>query len=176
MTKTRIAAVVGIMGTLAILAGIAVASAQVTLPPPPQFPQVTYQYAAKFVCGFNSQDRIRVAPGLYTTAINIFNPSNQTVEFRKKVALTYPPKEQRPGKLSDPISHLLPPHHALAVDCEEIPREFFGSVGTPYSKGFLVIESRGSLDVTAVYTSGGRDSWNQSIDVEQINERRIPLQ
>lgn len=164
--KNIIAAVLSVV-TIGASAGISAAAEQVPAP------GVKFQYAAKFVCGRNNQDRVRVTPGMYTTAINIFNPSDEPIAFRKKIALTYPPKEQRPGKVSDSISHVLPPHHALAVDCEEIPREFFGPLGTPYSKGFLVIESRGSLDVTAVYTSGGRNSWNQSIDVEQIKERRI---
>ena len=167
MHKKKILAAVLSVVAVGLLAGIPVASEQAGTP------DARFQYAAKFVCGFNGVDRLRVAPGLYTTAINIFNPSNRTISFRKKIALTYPPKEQRPGRVSDPVSHLLPPHRALAVDCEEIPREFFGAVGTPYTKGFLVVESNGSLDVTAVYTSGGRDSWNQSVDVEQIKERRL---
>ena len=67
-----------------------------------------------------------------------------------------------------------------AFDCEEIPTEFFPTPpATPYVKGFLVIESFKSLDVTAVYTAGtqvdpvtGAPSV-RSIDVEQIKERRI---
>ncbi len=40
-------------------------------------------------------------------------------------------------------------------------------------EGFLVIESRASLDVTAVYMAGGKNGYVTSMDVEQIKERKI---
>ena len=44
-----------------------------------------FQYAAKFVCGKPSADE--VAPGVYFTAINVHNPTERDVVFRKKVAI-----------------------------------------------------------------------------------------
>jgi hypothetical protein len=136
-----------------------------------------FQYSAKFVCGVNDQDPRRVVPGWYATAVNVHNPTNKQISFRKKIALTYPPAEQRPGKVSQYIVDNLGPDEALAVDCEEIPIEFFGAAAGPYVKGYLVIESKTSLDVTAVYTAGtlgdaaGIPSV-RSIDVERVPERR----
>ena len=41
-----------------------------------------FQYAAKFVCGFNPQTTERILPGLYATAVNIYNPSNRPAGHR----------------------------------------------------------------------------------------------
>jgi len=141
---------------------------------------VFFEYAAKFVCGSqnNSQD-MRLARGLYTTAINIHNPDDSAgVKFRKKIALTYPPGEQMPGWVSHWIEDELGPNEALEVDCVDIQNKFFpGGFPTPYIKGFVIIQSPISLDVTAVYTTakpGGFLSSPKvtSIDIEQIRERR----
>ena len=136
-----------------------------------------FQYAAKFVCGTNDSDVERVLPGRYATAINIHNPGNETTFLRKKIALTFPPADQRAGKVSQFLFHELGPDEALEVDCEEIPTEFFGGPVAPYVKGFLIVESEESLDVTAVYTAGdlpaGAVSSVQSSDVEKIRERKI---
>ncbi len=137
-----------------------------------------FSYAAKFVCGFNPQKTDRIVPGLYATAINIHNPSNKSITFRKKVALTFPPPEQRAGEVSEFIIDTLGPDEALEVDCGEIPKGFVfaNPPTTPYVKGFLVIQSPKSLDVTAVYTAGGESAFGipmvESIDVEHIKERR----
>ena len=59
------------------------------------------------------------------------------------------------------------------MDCGKIERKLFPN-GFPqgYIKGFLVTQSEGSLDVTAVYTMLGLgDKGDVSIDVEQIRER-----
>ena len=139
-----------------------------------------FQYAAKFVCGFNPQTTERILPGLYATAINIHNPSHKPVVFSKKVALTFPPAVQAPGPVSEAILHTLEPGQALEVDCGEIPSEFFPGVQfPPYVKGFLAIKSNRSLDVTAVYTAGAPADPSlplllpPNIDVEQIEERRV---
>ena len=138
-----------------------------------------FSYAAKFVCGRNPGKTDRVIPGVYASAINIHNPGSQPVTFRKKVALTFPPVEQRPGEVSKFITDTLGPDEALEVDCGEIPSgfQFATPPTTPYVKGFLIIISPRSLDVTAVYTAGGADAAGlqvtvQSIDVEHIKERR----
>ncbi len=135
--------------------------------------EAKFQYAAKFVCGTNPAKTFRVVPGTYATAINIHNPNSKRVRFTKKVALTFPPAEQAPGGVSETFEDTLDPDEALEVDCEEIP---FGlEPGTPYMKGFVIIKSNRSLDVTAVYTLAimvEGQPFAVSIDVEEIRERK----
>jgi hypothetical protein len=63
----------------------------------------------------------------------------------------------------------LGPDEAAKVDCSAI--RDFGINAIHGVEGFLVIESDLSLDVIAVYTAGKGEV--QSIDVEQVRERRI---
>ena len=48
-----------------------------------------FQYAAKFLCTANipgtSQTTTSVLPGAYQTAVNIHNPNDQTVRWRRKI-------------------------------------------------------------------------------------------
>jgi hypothetical protein len=135
-----------------------------------------FQYAAKFLCTpnipFTSAATPSVLPGNYLTVINIHNPNGETVRFRKKIALTFPPGGQKPGQVSNFIDHQLAPDEALSVDCERI-KSGFGFTFVHGAEGFLVIESARSLDVTAVYTAGKVEGEVESIAVEQIRERRI---
>jgi hypothetical protein len=138
-----------------------------------------FEYAAKLICGLQRDpDELRLTRGLYATAINVHNPQDEQVRFFKKLALTYPPDEQRPGKVLPIGFDELGPDDALEVDCVDIQRRFpelFEE--TRYIKGFVVIQSPASLDVTAVYTAAALDREGQvasqsGIDVEQIRERR----
>jgi hypothetical protein len=133
------------------------------------------QYAAKFVCGFKSDSDInRVLRGAYATAINIHNPKNESIVLNLRLALTFPPEGLQPGEVSAPIEVELGPNQALEVDCAEIPDSFFENPPqTPYTKGFVIIESPKSLDVTAVYTSGPTAQTNVSFAVERIQGRNI---
>ncbi len=143
-------------------------------------PNVTmFEYAAKFICGIQRDPNdFRLAPGFYATTINIHNPNEREVRFFKKLALTFPPGRQTPGKVL-PIGHdLLRPDEALAVDCPDIERRLFPSgLPAPYIEGFVVIQSPASLDVTAVYTTAaldraGRPAAHSAIEIEQVHERR----
>ncbi len=114
-----------------------------------------FKYAAKLVCGKQEDiDNTRLVRGFYGTAINIFNPGSETARFTKRLALSYPPEEQMAGKTFLIAEDRLPPDHALEVDCIDIEQRLFPN-GLPesYIKGFVVIESDHSLDVTGVYTS-----------------------
>jgi hypothetical protein len=138
-----------------------------------------YEYAAKLVCGIQKDpEDTRLARGFYATAVNIHNPDEKEVKFFKKLALTFPPEEQRPGKILPIGDDVLGPDEALAVDCADIQRRLFPD-GFPasYIKGFVVVQSPASLDVTAVYTVAaldeeGRPMVQSGIDVEQVRERR----
>ena len=138
-----------------------------------------YEYAAKLVCGLQKSPKdMRLARGFYATAINIHNPQRDDIKFAKKLALTFPPEEQKPGKVIKISVDKLGPDEALEVDCMDIQRKLFpdGFPGPGYIKGFVVIQSENSLDVTAVYSTASLDKEGQvtthsSIDVEAIQER-----
>lgn len=144
--------------------------------------EVRFNYAAKIICGLqNDPNDMRLARGFYATAINIHNPNNFDVKFFKKLALTYPPKEQKPGEIMPIAFDTLKPDEALKVDCMDIQRELFpNGFPTHYIKGFVVIQSPASLDVTGVYTTASLDEKgnvtnHSSIDVKQIRERKTKV-
>jgi hypothetical protein len=88
------------------------------------------------------------------------------VTLNKNLALTFPPAEQTAGAVSDVIMDMLPAKSALQVDCGEIPAGFSFSGGAPaetYTEGFLVLQSSGRLNVSAVYT--GTDSATGGVSV-----------
>lgn len=141
--------------------------------------RIAYEYAAKLICGLQRMSKNMIlARGFYATAINIHNPNSRVVEFRKKLALTFPPEGQKPGKVMPIARDKLGPDEALEIDCKDIQRKLFpNGFPRPYIKGFVVIQSTDSLDVTAVYSTAGLDkngkpSNHSSIDVEQIRERK----
>lgn len=138
------------------------------------------EYASKIICGLQKDpEDMRLARGFYATAINIHNPNDAEVKFSKKLALTHPPKEQEAGQVIVIGEDVLKPDEALEVDCEDIKRTLFPKgFPAPYIKGFVVIRSSASLDVTAVYTAAKPRGFLSSrkvtsIDVEQIRERQL---
>lgn len=141
----------------------------------------SFEYAAKLVCGLQPDPReMRLARGFYATVINIHNPGPKQARFSKTLALAFPPKNQRPGRVIPIASDNLAHDEALKVDCTDIQERLFPK-GFPasYIDGFVVIRSNESLDVSAVYTSASVDrgtgsvAQHSSIDVEQIAERRL---
>lgn len=81
----------------------------------------TLQYTAKFVCRKPiSPDTVMppVAPGTYYTAINVHNPSNRSVGFRKKFAVALPC--ERAGEVRGFFEAKLGPDEALEIDCQDI--------------------------------------------------------
>ena len=145
---------------------------------PPTVQPTTFEYAAKFICGVQRDaEDMRLTQGIYATEVNIHNPNDVDVEFSKKLALTYPPAEQKPGKVLPIATDVLRPDEALAVDCADVQcRLYPDGLPTPYIIGFLVIQSPASLDVTAVYTVAAMDAKGKvtsqsGIDVEQVRER-----
>lgn len=150
------------------------------VPPDEEEKAAAFEYAAKLVCGLQRDPKgMRLVRGFYGTAINIHNPGDESVTFRKKLALTFPPKEQKPGKVIPIARHKLGPDEALEVDCEDVLWEVFnGRFPTSYIKGFVVVQSSARLDVTAVYTTAGLDRQGKvtsvtSIDVERIRGHKM---
>lgn len=141
--------------------------------PAPQF-----EYAAKLICGVQKGEGVQstwtLVPGYYETTVNIYNPATGETRISKKVALTYPPGREKPGRIIDLGRYTLGAGVAFQADCKEVMDKLQGPVGIPFIEGFLIIESTSSLDVTGVYTSAGLSApHSPSIDVEQIRERPI---
>ena len=126
-----------------------------------------YQYAIKLICTADipgtSQTSDGLLPGVYETVVNIHNPQRKTVKLRKKLA--------HPGQISKFKNSRVKPDGVKRFVCRNI--QDFGITFIHGFEGFLVIESSDSLDVTAVYTAGGKDGSVVSIDVEQIMERKM---
>lgn len=170
------------MGTrqrLTAMALVVLASVIVPAGPVPQAQELEYEYAAKIVCGVQRDPKeMRLARGFYATTINVHNPNAGEAKLFKKLALTIPPGEQRPGDIKRIAEDVLKPDQALATDCMDILRRAFGGkFPTPYIEGFVVIQSATPLDVTAVYTTAAIDrtltaTQHSGIHVEQIRERR----
>ena len=122
------------------------------------------QYAVKIVCG--KSDGKVVAPGVYFTAVNVHNPTYETIKFRVKVAVALPGLQ--PGPVSQFYDAKLGPDEALEIDREDIHR-FAGTKN--FVKGFVVIESDVELDVVAVYTASGLKGSVTTLHTERVSPR-----
>jgi hypothetical protein len=129
-------------------------------------PVAPFQYAVKFVCG--KPDGGELAPGLYFTAINVHNPNEHAVLFRKKVAVAG--RRERPGPVSKFFEAKLGPDEALEIDCPDIRSH--AQVHDPFLKGFVVIESEVELDIVAVYTAAGEEGRVETLEIERVPPRR----
>src|SRR5215210_2031731 len=129
--------------------------------------QYRFQYAARFLCTSNipmtSQTTPSVLPGNYQTTVSIHNPHDQRVRFRRKIAFF--------SQVSEYIEDQLGPDQSTDVTCDSIARDFGPFIHG--AEGFVVIESAHSLDVSAIYTAAKVGDQVESIDVEQIPERRL---
>jgi hypothetical protein len=133
---------------LMLLAG----AAQAQLAPP------FIEWAAKFTCGQETQEKDDVVRGVYATSINIHNPQAKIpVEFIKKIVVANREDEKfvRPKILKG----VLRPDFADRVDCLFIDKALNIAPAT-YVEGYVVIEVRAGadqapplLDVTAKYTA-----------------------
>jgi hypothetical protein len=122
-----------------------------------------YQYAVKFVCG--QGDGKILAKGAYLTAINVHNPTDTLLIFKKKVVVALP--SEKPGPVSKVFEAKLDADRALEIDCQDIARHLGPEV--KFFKGFVIIESTVMLDVVAVYTvSDPKGEVVQAMDVEYV--------
>lgn len=130
---------------------------------------IIFQYSAKFVCG--KSDGKVVAPGEYWTAINVHNPTERGIKFRKKIAVALP--SERPGPVSKFFNAKLGPDEALEIDRDDIFRH--AKAQTDFLKGFVVIHSEVELDVVAVYTAAGREQRVETLHTERVSPRRLEV-
>lgn len=133
------------------------------------------QYSVKFVCGTSCATSCGgggpVAAGAYFTAINIHNPTDEKVRFRKHVSVALP--GERAGHVSHFTFNTLGPYESLEIDCADI----MNRVGLPegcFLKGFVVIQCAVELDVVAVYSAAGADKHVETLDIEYILPRVAP--
>lgn len=154
---------------------------EVKLGSDPRVADDLFEYAAKLVCGVQNdpKDR-RVAKGFYATAINVHNPNPTDIKLVKELVLAFPPGGQRAGATMRLGVDSLAPGQALLTDCVDIQQRLFpdGFPAPGYIDGFVVIQSKDSLDVSAVYTTASVDlnglAADQSgIHVERISERKV---
>lgn len=117
------------------------------------------RYAAKFVCGKAPDDS--AARGSYFTSINVHNPSDGAISFRKRISVGL--AEQKPGPLTRHQPAQLDPARAFRVECPEILR----TVGAAESflEGFLIIETPDPLNVVAVYSAAGQSGFVETLHV-----------
>jgi hypothetical protein len=143
-------------------------------PPPPPGPgpgpvDGPYSYAAKLVCGTQGNaSEMGLARGFYAATINIHNPGTTTAEFSEHLSLP------SGGGIQMIATNNLDSGKALAVDCDDVRTRLYPS-GFPggYIEGFMVIQSKASLDVTGAYSTaevGG--SGHPGISVVPVPERR----
>ena len=170
-------------GTLDVVVdGAVVAQKRVEIKVPLCTPK--FVYSVKFVCGTQldaSCDCAPVRPGTYATEINIHNFHRAEVEIEKRVVpvvFAGAPTGREPRvampRAVDGIK--LPGFSATMDDCCRIAELLLGAPASspiPLMIGFLEITSDEELSVTAVYTASNPNSASISIDVEQIQARRV---
>jgi len=123
------------------------------------------QYAVKFICG--KSDSGVVAPGTYFTAVNVHNPGQEWIAFRKRFAVALP------GEKAGPVSRFfdakLGPDEAFEIDCADILRR--AGVRGGFLKGFVILQSIPDLDVVAVYTAAGATGQVETLEIERVAAR-----
>src|SRR5262249_33896905 len=129
-------------------------------------PVAPFQYAAKFLCG--KPDGGELAPGLYFTAINVHNPSERAVRFRKKIAVAG--RRERAGPVSRFFDAKLGPDETLEIDGPDNRRHAQGH--EELLKAVVVLESQTELDVVAVYTAAGDHGQVETLHLERVPARR----
>jgi len=122
---------------------------------------MSFQFAVKFLCG-RSEGKA-VAPGEYWTAVNVRNPTDRPIGFKKRFAIAWP--GERAGDVTDFFGAELGPDEALEIDRDDL----YEHVGTRprFLKGFVVINSDVQLDVVAVYSAIG-ETGGIALHVERV--------
>jgi hypothetical protein len=143
---------------IALAACLCATGAQAQQPP-------AFEYAVKFVCGAANRNAPVVALGTYFTAINVHNPSKDSVKFVKKIAVALP--GQKAGPVSKFVDAALKPDEAFEIDCPDIYKI---SEQRGFLKGFVVIQSPSELDIVGVYTAAP----NAAATVATMAIERVP--
>lgn len=137
----------------------------------------TTEYVVKFICERPTPDA-HLLPGVYSTAINVHNWSNGTIDFWWKVSISEPPLKH-PEVSGGPWTHdwdrvRIGSDCSVEIDCKAIVDKVVDEFGPNQVafKGFIVIRSqKDNLDVVAVYTAGKEDQV-ETIDIERVSPRK----
>ncbi|HEX8597398.1 MAG TPA: CARDB domain-containing protein [Chloroflexia bacterium] len=105
-----------------------------------------------------------MAPGEYWTAINVHNPSDDAVRFRKRIAVALP--NEKAGPVTGFFQARLGPGEALEIDRGDIVEHMGGE--DRFLKGFVVIECKVELNVVAVYTAAGATGMIETLHIERV--------
>jgi uncharacterized repeat protein (TIGR01451 family) len=141
-----------------------------------------YEYAAKFVCGSRAANgSLLAAPGRYSTIVNVHNFQSRTIPFFKKLALAFPPEEQKPGAVHPIGIDELAYDETLKADCDDIARRLFDDeLPGGFIDGYLIVQSPRRLDVDAFYSAAatagagaGAAANARSIHIEDVTERDL---
>lgn len=144
---------------------------------------VKFQYSVKVFCSLLATfpDHI-LADGIYRTAVNIHNPTNEELKLAFKVSLAKKfsdlTSDESPSGPPFPRKKVvLKPNETVEVDCGDIASFFCPIDGIcidfAYLKGYLVIYSSAELDVVAIYTARPQEGQISAMDVEQVRARKI---
>ena len=152
-------------------ARLAVLAAGLVLLSAPDAPaQSKRLYPVKFICG-KADGRV-LAPGQYTTAINILNPNQspdlEAVQVRKKYSVARP--GETVGGTTDFIdAEKLGPGEAYEIDCDDIFRQVREFCPEGFCKGFATIGGSAELEVVAVYSAASPNP----VGVEALHTERV---
>jgi len=141
--------------------------------------QGAFQYSAKYACGRvngETDERGLFENGHYYTTVNVHNPNDEPVRFRRKTARANLASD---GRISDFEYGSIGPDGAQYFHCAYI-KDISNNTSPTIDDGFFVIESEKPLDVVTYYSnrqlSGDRlpAVGAPSIDVEIVKQRDIP--
>jgi hypothetical protein len=128
------------------------------------------QFAVEFTCGTNDSSFEMVVPGDYASVVNVYNAGGET-RARAMVSLSFPVSSNSAWRQTT-----FAPRQSRQLDCADIVgggfvfREPLDEDG--YYQGFVIIQTRGALDVVARYTAAG-DDGEVTTDVETVDARRV---
>jgi hypothetical protein len=137
----------------------------------------SFEYAAKVVCG-TQNDRAggRLAAGVYSTSVNIYNPGDSSLTFTSRMALSFPPPDRAPGETAHLGDQALSPGQSIKIDCPDIAATMFpAGLPQPYVEGMLSLQSTDLLDVAALYSANDSANGSVSTDVEHVSGRQVRL-
>ena len=150
-TRISAAVIVGVVAGLLMVPGTADAKKR----------RGGQQFSVAFSCGDNDGSFAGAVAGTYATAISAFSGGVDT-RVRARVVLQYP---VRAG--SDWVRATIGKDRAPALDCDSLlSGRFTFPVDLPldgFFSGVVVIQARGSIDVTAQYTASGQGEVSNQV-------------
>jgi hypothetical protein len=126
-----------------------------------------FAYPVKFLCGPSSESfQEGIVAGVALTAINVLNPSNEEINFDKRVSRALP--YQQEGAQSAMQTGQLGPLGAMEIECNEIRQMLPSQMTEEFRSGYLLLRADRKLVVTAVYSARPRDGDISALEVQRI--------